>query len=74
MTGDLRAKFNALNDELNHAFNEFTIGKKAGDWKLASEGTRKMTSDALKSKIDEIEKAVQKRLHFEEDPPAPQQT
>jgi len=64
MTEDLRKKFGAIDDALSTALIEYGVGSDANDWQMKRDGMEKVMG--LKDMIDEVEQAVQKRLHYEE--------
>jgi hypothetical protein len=64
MTDELRSKFNAVSDALSKALIDFenrNITRDGSLWHSAETAVAE-----LRSKIDEVEKAVQKRLRYEE--------
>jgi hypothetical protein len=64
MTDELRKKFGAVDEALSTALISYSIGKDAKDWKLENAGIEKVTN--LKHMVDEVEQAIQERLHYEE--------
>ena len=64
MTDDLRKKFGVIDDEINMALSEHDIGKAAKDYNLQKSAAEKVSR--LNEKIDVVDQAVQKRLHYED--------
>lgn len=64
MTDDLRKKFGAVDDSLSTALTSYGVGADAKNWELKLTGMKKVMG--LKDMIDEVEQAVQQRLHYEE--------
>jgi hypothetical protein len=64
MTDDLRSKFSAVDDELSRALSEHEAGRRGQNWELEHSAIERVTH--LKERIDDVEEAVQKRLHYEE--------
>ena len=60
MTDELREKFGAVDDSLSTALTSYD----AKDWELKQSGMKKVMG--MKDMIDEVEQAVQQRLHYEE--------
>ncbi len=64
MTDELWDKFSGIDTQLNKALVDFPVGKEAQE--------RQMTRDAfqilsgLDAAVKEVERAVQKRVHYEE--------
>jgi hypothetical protein len=64
MTDDLRKKFGVIDDDINMALAEHDIGKAAKDYNLQKSAAEKVSH--LNEKIDVVDEAVQKRLHYED--------
>ena len=65
MTDQLRSKFNAVSDALSKALIDFENQNITKDGSLYH-SAETAVGEELRSKIDEVEKAVQKRLRYEE--------
>jgi len=64
MTDVLRKKFGAACDSLATALSDYSAGRDAGKSELERSGQEEV--NRLRTMIDEVEQAVQRRLHFEE--------
>ena len=64
MTDELRQKFGAVDDALSKALISYDVGKDAKASELVRSGQYEV--GRLKGMIDEVEQAIQKRLHYEE--------
>ncbi len=64
MTEELRSKFNAVNDALFAALNNYQVGKRVNDAKMWHSAETAVAQ--LQPKIAEVEKAVQERLRYKE--------
>jgi hypothetical protein len=64
MTAELRDKFGDVAKDLIEGLNSFDVGRQAKDMSLRREGIKQIGS--LAPKIEEVERAVQKRLHYDE--------
>jgi signal transduction histidine kinase len=65
MTHDLRTKLYAAQTALFAALTSYSIGKDAKDWELMRQGQDQMLNK-MQSCIDEVEQAIQARLHYED--------
>jgi hypothetical protein len=63
MTEELREKFGAVDRALSTALTSYSVGTDAGDWELIRSGQE---VNHLKNMVDEVEQAVQQRLHYDE--------
>jgi hypothetical protein len=63
MTDELRKKFGAADQSLLTALTSYSAGK-GKDWELVHSGQEEVIR--LKKMVDEVEQAVQERLHYEE--------
>jgi hypothetical protein len=66
MTEDLRAKFEAVQAAFISALTIYETGKRAGAWEMQTSGQMTMSRENLQGLVDEIEKARQRRLRYEE--------
>ena len=64
MTEELRNKFGTAIDSLTTALTQYGVGKDAKNWKMERSGQQEVSR--LKAMIDDVEQAVQRRLHYEE--------
>ena len=64
MNEELRAGFRVVHDELVSALTKFGVGRQFSNHALEHEGRERIT--VLRPKIDDVEKAVQRRLRYEE--------
>jgi hypothetical protein len=65
MTDDLRTKFYAAQKSLFSALTSYSIGKNANNWELVHKGQDDMLTK-MQGRIDEVEQAIQARLHYED--------
>jgi hypothetical protein len=66
MTDELREKFNAAHKTLVEATVSYDVGKSAQDWEMRAAGWKKMLDQSLTATINDVERAVQNRLHYNE--------
>jgi hypothetical protein len=66
MTDELREKFNAAHKTFVKATVSYAVGKRAGNWEMEAEGSNTMLDESLTAMINDVEKAVQNRLHYHE--------
>jgi hypothetical protein len=64
MPDELWEKFSSVDSQLSKALINFDVGKDANDHEMMMESAQIDT--ALNPAVKEVEKAVQKRLHYEE--------
>ena len=64
MTEALYDKFRVVADDISSAIHEYRIGKDGKNWEMQRSAIEKVMG--LKTKLDAVEEAVQKRLHYEE--------
>ncbi len=64
MNAELREKFSNVDSQLARAINACEIGKQAGSGELLREGSGIVWN--LGAAVEEVEQAVQKRLHYED--------
>lgn len=64
MTEELRNQFGTAIDSLTTALTQYDVGKDAKNWEMERSGQREVSR--LKAMIDDVEQAVQRRLHYEE--------
>ena len=64
MTDELWEKFSNVDTTLNKALTEFEVGKESQDRQMIRESVEIVTG--LEGPVKEVERAVQKRLHYEE--------
>ena len=64
MTEDLYAKFRAVADDLSCGVQEYRIGKDADNSLMQEAASQKVIG--VKAKIDDVGRAIQERLHYEE--------
>jgi len=65
MTDELRKKFGAVDDSLSKALTSYVVGKDSKAWELVRSGQKEVLGN-LKIMIDDVEQAIQERLHYEE--------
>jgi hypothetical protein len=65
MTADLRTKFSDVQKALFSALTSYAIGKNHRNRELVNKGQQEML-DKMQARIDEVEKAIQERLHYED--------
>ncbi len=66
MTDELREKFRAAHQQFAHATSFYHCGKRARDWETQASGIETISNESLTRIIRDIERAVQKRLHYQE--------
>ena len=66
MTDELREKFNAAHKTFVEATVSYDVGNSAQDHEMRADGQRKMLDENLTAMINDVERAVQKRLHYHE--------
>jgi hypothetical protein len=66
MSEDLRAKFEAVQAAFIFALTSYETGKRAGAWEMQTSGLMTMSRENLQGLVDEVEKAIQRRLRYEE--------
>jgi len=64
MNDDLRKKFGAVDESLSTALKGYSIGKDAKDRGLERSGQQKVSR--LDEMVNEVERAIQKRLRCDE--------
>lgn len=64
LSPELQQAFNVVVQSLLTGLNEFSIGKRHGDFKLEQDGFNKIAG--LQNKVPDVERAVQRRLHYDE--------
>ena len=64
MTDELRTKFGTAIDSLTTALTQYGVGKDAKNWEMERSGQQEVSR--LRAMIDDVEQAVQRRLHYEE--------
>lgn len=65
MPEDLRKKFDDVRSELGQALTKYTVGKDT-DVGMQVEGQKQAGSGELQQMVDEVERAIQKRLRYDE--------
>jgi hypothetical protein len=63
MTDELRKEFGAVDQSLSTALTGYSAGK-GKDWELIRSSQEEV--NRLKDMVDEVEQAVQERLHYED--------
>jgi hypothetical protein len=66
MTEDLRAKFEAVQAAFISALTSYETGKRVEAWEMQASGQMTMSRENLQGLVDEVEKAIQRRLRYEE--------
>jgi len=64
MTSELRKKFGAVNEVISTALSTYETGTGANNGELAHSAWKQVP--LLQSMVDEVEQAIQERLHYEE--------
>jgi hypothetical protein len=64
MTDELRSKFAAVDQSLSTALSKYRIGRRNNNWALENSGQEEV--NRLKDMVEDLEQAIQRRLHYEE--------
>ncbi|MDQ2844246.1 MAG: hypothetical protein M3Y72_25040 [Acidobacteriota bacterium] len=66
LNDELRSTFANVQGVLISALTSYSVGKNAEDWKMVSEGQKAIIDTKMQDLIDEVDRAIQKRLRYAE--------